>query len=329
MDKKIVNFLKNVEIFSDVTPDEIVKIKDYFKLIEIKKDKIIFKEGDIGNELFIIKTGIISLYIDLVNGKTREIARFSTGDFFGEMAIFENAPRSATCKCIENGKLLSLPASNFFYLIESFPEISTKIMNKMLNITTQRLQNISEFLSDIVQWGETARRRAITDEMTGLFNRRFLEDTIEDYFNSSRNNKKPLALVMIDMDHFRLINEHYGQKTGDQAICFVADIFKTCLREKDIAARYGGDEFTIILPETNLDDAKKIAEDIKDKVNNIDFLKNSEGPIKMISLSQGVATFPDDGEDLKSVWKKADQALYKAKIDGRNRVVYSINIRNN
>ena len=323
MDKELSGFLKNVSIFSMLTSNEITKFTDYLKVIKISNGETLFKEGDIGKELYIVKSGIIILYIDLPDGNVRELTRFVSGDFFGEMSIFENAPRSATCFCSEDGVLLSLHADSFFNIINNNPEIAIKIMYRMLNITTSRLQNVGEFLSDIIQWGDTARKRAITDELTGVFNRRFLDDAIEEYFSSSKKNKNPLSLIMIDMDHFREINECYGQKTGDLAICSVAKVFKKQLKDLGIVARYGGDEFTILLPNTGIEDVIKISQKIHRCVSRIQILKDLKGPIKRLSLSQGVAVFPQDGDNVKSIWSKADQSLYRAKEEGRNRIIYS------
>jgi diguanylate cyclase (GGDEF)-like protein len=328
MNYELVEFLKNVSIFSMLTIDEMNKFIDYLKVIEIEHDKTLFKEGDIGKELYIVKSGKIILHINLPNGKTRELTQFITGDFFGEMSIFENATRSATCHCKEDSVLLSLHADSFFKVVNNNPEIATKIMYKMLNITTARLQNVSEFLSDIIQWGDTARKRAITDELTGVFNRRFLDDAIEEYFGASKKNMKPMALIMIDMDHFRDINECYSQKIGDMAICSVVRVFNKYLRERDIVARYGGDEFTIVMPETDVEEVKRISRNIQADVGRLDILKKLNGKIKKLTLSQGVSVYPHDGDDVKTVWNKADQSLYKAKEEGRNRIIYSFETDN-
>ncbi len=317
----LTEFLQKVDVFSMLTSEEIDNIVDYLKVIEIGEGGKLFKEGDEGNELYIVKSGRAAISIRLSDGKEREIAEFKSGDFFGEMSIFDNAPRSATCRIKEKSCLLTMLEGDFFRLIKHFPYIAIKIMYRMLNITTQRLRNTGEFLTDMVLWGEKARRRSITDELTGVYNRRFLDDAMEDCVGASKNTGKSVSLIMVDLDRFREINELYSPETGDQIILEVVKVFKKYLRESDIIARYGGDEFTVILPETGLYEAKAIAEKVRGEVAGLKILENRSGPIKNVTTSQGIASFPENAEDLKTLREKADRALYRAKDEGRNRVV--------
>ena len=258
--------------------------------------------------------------IQLPSGKQKEIVVFHAGDFFGEMSIFENAPRSATCHANQKGKIYRLHKKDFFSIIESEPNIAIKIMYRMLNITTQRLRKTSKFLSDMVRWGDEASKRAITDELTGAYNRRFLENSLDDYLEAAKKSGKPLSLIMADLDYFRQINEAYGHDMGDKTILEIVKVFKKHLRETDILARYGGDEFTVLLPDTGLVKATNVAETIRKEVEKLDFLSNLSGPVTSLSTSQGIATFPETAKDLQSLRKKADDALYMAKEGGRNRV---------
>ena len=315
-----VEFLRQVDIFSLLSSSEIHNILNSLHFTEIEKGKTIFKEGDEGKTLFIVKSGKISISIRLSDGKEREITEFSSGDFFGEMSIFENAPRSATCHTKEKSILLSLHESDFFKLIKDHSYIAIKIMYRMLTITSQRLRDTSEFLSDMVVWGEKATKRAVTDELTGVYNRRFLDGALENYFVTSKNKSKPLSLIMVDLDYFREINERYGNKTGDHVILAVVDVFKKYLRQHDIIARYGGDEFTVLLPDTGIDDVRGIAENICKEVRVLDLLKGFECPINKVTISQGIASFPEHADNIKTLLEKADQALYRAKKEGRNRV---------
>jgi diguanylate cyclase (GGDEF)-like protein len=177
----------------------------------------------------------------------------------------------------------------------------------------------------MVEWGEEARKRAITDELTGVYNRRFLDDSVDGYFNAAQSAQKPLSLVMIDLDRFREINERHGHQAGDMVIVHAVSVFKGCLRERDIVARYGGDEFTIILPETSLTEACQVAEKIRAGVSRISVTadEGSTGAKETIrvTISQGVASYPDHGADAGVIRAKADEALYRAKEEGRDRVV--------
>jgi len=321
MKNNIDEFLLKIDIFSSLTKEEINLIIDNFHFINIKKNKVLFKQGDEGNEMYIVKSGKVAISIDLPDGNKHEITSFSSGDFFGDMSIFEDAPRSANCYIKEKSCLLSLYRKDFFNLIESQPAIAIKIMYAMLNITTQRLRDTGEFLSDMVRWGEDARKRAITDELTGAYNRRFLDDALIDFFTASKNKNAPMCLVMVDLDNFRKINEQYGLKIGDKALLKVVEIFNKYLRKQDILARYGGDEFSVIMQNTELDKAKEIANCIRKEVSELDMLEDLGGTITQITTSQGISSFPENADTIISLREKADKALYQAKEEGRNRVV--------
>lgn len=176
-----LSFLSTVGVFSLLAPEEVERVAEHLSAVELVEGQVLFYEGDQGNDLYILADGAAGVSIRLPDGGTREIARFSAGDFFGEMSIFDDAPRSASCHALAKSTLYSLSRSAFTDVIAQHPEIALKLMYRMLNITTQRLRGTSEFVSEMVQWGESARRRAVTDELTGVYNRRFLEDSLGTY----------------------------------------------------------------------------------------------------------------------------------------------------
>jgi diguanylate cyclase (GGDEF)-like protein len=316
-----VDFLQSVEIFSLLKPEEIQSIVGLFRPHDIDRGEVLFREGDEGNELFIVMNGTVVSAIRLPDGGERQIAQFKTGNFFGEMSIFENAPRSATCSSLEKSSLLGLHEKDFYRMIEEYPDIATKIMYRMLNITAQRLRDTGEFLSDMVHWGEAARRRAITDELTGAYNRRFLDDALVSQIDLAKNSGRPLSLVMVDLDYFREINENYGHEAGDRCIMEVVRVFNRALRESDILARFGGDEFTVLMPDTSWEAAFDMTDRVRTSLGDSDLLGQYQGPVKKLTMSAGVASFPDHAEDVKKLKETADQALYRAKEEGRNRVI--------
>ncbi len=319
--KSTVEFLQDVDLFSLLSEDEINRIIKSLHSVEIDADEILFKEGDEGNELFIVIDGKVASYVVLPNGSKREIAEFKPGDFFGEMSIFENTFRSATCFTKERTSLLTLKERDLFEMILYNPEIAIKIMYKMLNITAERLLDRSEFLSDMVQWGEEARKRAITDELTGIYNRHFLDDSLVNYFEKSKNNNRPLSLIMIDIDHFKKFSEIYNQKQVNSIILKLVSVFKKYFRENDIIARYGGDEFMVILPDTAQDAAFKIAEKIRKAVGKLQLSDALHKDTRRITISQGISSYPENADDLETLKAKADKTLYKAKLEGRDRVL--------
>ncbi len=317
---ELTGFLKSVDIFSTLSEEELSHVAPLLRTREIDDGQVLFNEGDAGSEMFVVISGAVATSVRLPDGKSLDIAVFGSGDFFGEMTIFDQSPRSATCYTRGKSRLLALNEEEFMQFLKHHPHVAIKIMYKMLNITAGRLMNTSRFLSDMVQWGEGARKRAITDELTGLFNRRFLDDALVEQFRTAKANNTPVAIVMVDLDHFRDINEAYGHKTGDDVILSVAPVFKRHMAETDILARYGGDEFTFVCPKTTAEEAQARARGICEEVRTLRVLENMGGPVTRVTTSQGIAAFPQHGKDAGEVREKADQALYMAKEQGRDRV---------
>ena len=167
-------------------------------------------------------------------------------------------------------------------------------------------------------------KHATLDALTGFNNRRQLEERIKQEVSSAKRQKRNLCAIMTDVDFFKSANDTYGHAVGDLVLKTIARVIKMQLRDYDIAGRYGGEEFSIILPYTKLSEAQMVAERLRKAVEKtkIDISKvNSDVTEKNIgvTISLGVAEYsPDDDEN--TLLQKADKALYKAKENGRNRV---------
>ncbi|MBU1077590.1 MAG: sensor domain-containing diguanylate cyclase, partial [Spirochaetes bacterium] len=164
-------------------------------------------------------------------------------------------------------------------------------------------------------------KRAVTDGLTGLYNRIFFDNYLINSVNEALRYKKNLSLIIIDIDHFKEFNDNYGHQTGDEVIKRVSSSLLKNVRTSDIAARYGGDEFVVILPETDTKGGKIAAEKIREAVlkNKIMFKKKGKEKELTITLSMGVASLARDDDRLGLI-SKADKALYISKEKGRNRV---------
>lgn len=320
-----VEVLRSFDIFSSLSRDELALLYSFMTVEEYCRGHILFNEGDTGKIMYIVLSGSVSISVNTPNGGELEIAEISEGNFFGEMSIFDSASRSATCSAKCDTKVLSLKAEDFYQFINDKPQAGIAIMHRMLNITTLRLQNTGAFLSDMVTWGEQARVRAITDDFTGLYNRRFLDESLEECISEAKSKGHPLSVVMIDLDHFGTLNNEYGQETGDKVILAVVPIFKKLFRKEDILARYGGDEFTFLLPRTAGTQALNICTKLVREIRKINLLENLEGSLKTVTASIGIACFHDADDSPARITEKADQALYKAKEAGRNTAVLWIN----
>lgn len=166
---------------------------------------------------------------------------------------------------------------------------------------------------------ELLKQLSNTDPLTRLYNRRYLMETLEREFQRSYRKQGYLSLVLLDIDHFKKINDTYGHQEGDVVLAAVAEMAQVELRRYDIAARYGGEEFVLVLPETPPPEALAVAERLRESVQSMEFPRPMENLTVTISL--GVATYPSERIDcIDSLIRQADEALYRAKQSGRNRV---------
>jgi diguanylate cyclase (GGDEF)-like protein len=167
---------------------------------------------------------------------------------------------------------------------------------------------------------ESMRNLSIRDPLTGLFNRRYLEEVMLQEQSRAKRNKAQLAAIMIDIDHFKQFNDDFGHDGGDAVLRTLGGFLKKHLRGSDVACRYGGEEFMLILSPSTAEGAQQRAEKIREAASVLR-ISHANRDLGAITLSMGVAMFPDHGLHATALFKAADVALYQAKSGGRNQVV--------
>lgn len=162
---------------------------------------------------------------------------------------------------------------------------------------------------------EALQRQSVTDSLTGLSNRRALDRALEREFARARRNGSALSLIALDIDHFKRINDRYGHPVGDEVLAQFGLILRECVRETDIAARAGGEEFTVLLPDTPMQQARTLAERLHRKFHD------THWPVETVTASFGIASIERATADIRSLLRAADRALYNAKAAGRDRIM--------
>lgn len=168
---------------------------------------------------------------------------------------------------------------------------------------------------------EEMRTLSITDCLTGLFNRRYFDDRLFEELQRALRYDSPFSLAIFDIDDFKLFNDTEGHLAGDEVLKAIADISRESVRSIDIVARFGGEEFAIIMPQTEREEAFLVAERTRKNIKDLMPLRWENFPRKEITVSIGIATFPLEGRDAKTLTGNADKALYKAKVGGKDRTV--------
>jgi diguanylate cyclase (GGDEF)-like protein len=167
---------------------------------------------------------------------------------------------------------------------------------------------------------ETLRLQAVRDPLTGLYNRRYMQEFLERELHAARRKKRPLAVMMLDLDHFKRYNDNFGHSAGDKALAAVGEALQRSVRAEDVACRYGGEEFTLILPECNLQQATVRAEEIRKRLKEFRSLREDK-PTDVLTVSIGIAAFDETTDRVDLLLKFADDALYQAKRVGGDRVL--------
>jgi two-component system cell cycle response regulator len=192
--------------------------------------------------------------------------------------------------------------------------LSQKKLSNIIDVALDKWTRLQQAMVD----KENLEKLANFDSLTGLYNRRAILDKLNELINLANRYKEDFSLSMLDIDHFKKVNDRYGHLTGDEVLEKIAVLIRRNIRETDIVGRYGGEEFIIILPKTNLSSAWVVAERLRTIIEKTE-MKDSAGNAFAITVSQGLVGWERD-EDAASLISRADEALYKAKEKGRNRV---------
>jgi diguanylate cyclase (GGDEF)-like protein/PAS domain S-box-containing protein len=166
---------------------------------------------------------------------------------------------------------------------------------------------------------ETLRDQSIRDSLTGLFNRRFMQESLDRELQRARRKKRPLAVVFLDLDHFKQFNDSFGHDAGDTVLRTIAELFRQHFRGDDVICRYGGEEFAIILPESTAKDAAKRANLLRLHARKLR-IRHQDQTLDPVTLSMGVAAFPEHGSTPEELLQAADHCLYQSKSEGRDRL---------
>jgi diguanylate cyclase (GGDEF)-like protein len=317
----------------------------YFSERNCQPGEILVQEGEPGDSMYLIYTGkAVILKGDLDHPIILDVRQ--PGSIVGEMALLENAPRSATVVALQPMTLLRMSRKKFFELLNRRPEANQAIMSmlcarlrrsdeqrsqdslrhRQLQDQVQALANEKRMLEERHAIDEKAsaiiaalREQTIRDPLTGLYNRRYLEETLEREISRARRENAPVALIMMDIDYFKRVNDTYGHKGGDLLLQALGKMAGRCVRTEDIVCRYGGEEFAIVMPNAGLTIACERAEQIRAAFQGL--CVPYEGREISSTLSLGAAVFPIQAVDGDDLVARADRALYVAKQSGRNRVV--------
>ena len=270
-----------------------------------------------------------------------EVARIRLGE--GVAGGVLQTGRALVVENIENAGMKPAPAERQ-YKTKSFISYPIRFGGRtigILNVTDkssgEKYNDVDLSLLEIIgpqvalaleraEWQERAKEfqlMSITDQLTGLLNRRYLQERMNEEVNRSKRYDFPMSFLMIDIDDFKSYNDLNGHQAGDQALQITAHCLKVALRAADVACRYGGEEFGILLPQTPLNEASVIAERMRQRVAETVYPHGHSQPLGRVTISIGISAFSKAADTPERVIAAADRALYSAKSKGKNRIEFN------
>lgn len=305
------SLLEGLELFRGVSPDDVQDLLQNCDRRDLGKGELLLSPGEKNEHVFIVLSGGLNIHVGSPDAPV--LATMDVGACVGEMSIIEDRDPSAFVIGAEPTHLLLIHQSVLWDMVNASHEFA----KNLLIVLSERVRSHNHVIAD--SYGELRKfeRHATTDALTGLSNRHTMEELFEREINRCEKDDHPISLIMIDIDNFKVFNDHFGHVAGDRALSAVAAILKHQFRPRDVLVRFGGDEFAILLPEVDEEVGITIADRVRQIVSG-DTGDGSDSLIQIpIKISMGVAEH-NKGDNLSSLIRAADAALYRAKHAGRN-----------
>ena len=280
---------------------------------QVSQGEIIIAEGHARKECYLILSGVLRVHLD--SPDSTEISLLRAGESVGEISMLDAKPASAFVVADEDSRLLVLPEEIFWSLVN----VSHDFAQKLLYLLAKRMRDSNAALSDSVRRQHEYKRNATLDELTGLHNRRWMQEMVARQIKRCQFSGSPLSLLMMDIDHFKSVNDNFGHLAGDQVLRKVAWTMMSNLRPTDLLARYGGEEFLAALPDTDLAGARIAAESMCIAIRQATTENGEDDGLPPTTVSIGIAEMQPD-QSFDDLIECADRAMYRAKKNGRDRV---------
>jgi len=266
--------------------------------------------------LYILLRGALSVANDTRTGMADgTISKILPGESVGEQSVLDEEANLSSITALEPSEVLVIEAELVWQLIDE----SNVLARNLLRLLSFRIRAANAQLRRRQKLGEFYRQLSMIDGLTGLYNRAWLNDLLPTMVATAHGSNAPLALIMIDLDHFKRFNDSHGHLAGDEALRAAAQVLSGALRPTDFAVRYGGEEMMVLLPDTSDKVALAVAERLCDRMRQAKVFGDMRQPLPHITASLGVAVLqPQQSE--RDLIQAADAALYRAKEMGRNQV---------
>lgn len=277
---------------------------------ELAAGDVLWREGEAGKEVALLVEGLLEVVHEEAEGQEVLFRVLEPGAVAGEISSTDGRARSATVRARTPCRIVRVAATEFRRVLRERPDL----LEEMYWLQVERVRSLTRLVT-------RAHRRAITDPLTGLYNFGFFRDRLVLEVERARESSDPVSLAMFDVDHFKRFNDAHGHPAGNRVLVAVAETLRRCARRGDVIARYGGEELVALFYAAPRDHAARYAEEVRESVEGQGFAGADGSPAEVVTVSAGVAAFPEDADGDEALVAAADRRLYLAKQRGRNRVV--------
>ncbi len=311
-----VDTLAKISLFEGERTDLLEWLVTQCELETQPADTLLLSPERHDDRAFYILEGQVQVHIG--DTERQPIAILEAGQIVGEMSVIDKLAPSATVRTTTPCTVIAIDGAAFRSLIDS----SSVLARNLLKLLARRLRRDNQMVGQSIAQQAQSERAARADALTGLHNRRWLNERFAQTVIQSRTGNLGLSVLMLDIDRFKRFNDTHGHLAGDRALITVANVINTQIRTGDHAARFGGEEFLIILPNTDAAEAHRIARRLRRTIHCTP-IENHDG-VELPSVTASIGLAEWNGEETwEALVARADQALYRAKRRGRNRVAIS------
>jgi diguanylate cyclase len=312
-----VALLGTASLFSQLGPTELALVARYSGYRAYESGGLVFAEGSHREELYLIKEGTVAIRRKEEGDGEKDIARFVSGEVFGEMDLLDTAPRTASAVAESAATLLVFPDTlQFAELLDRHPAAFARILRKLLGEIARRIRAIDRLISEKTPWIEELKKQLLRDRLTGLYNRAFVEEELPRIVSLHPCT----SFLVVKPDNFKTINDTFGHEAGDKTLMLLADAVKAQLKDGDLGARYRGDEYCVIVPGRGAHEAAEMAEKLRGAVRGIDVREATGSDTFVLTGSVGVSAHPGAAADAKALVTRAFERMWEARGAGGDRV---------
>jgi diguanylate cyclase (GGDEF)-like protein len=305
--------LAQVPLLKGVSQQTLSRLQEKCDFRDLAPDEMLLGIGHSNQDVYLILSGSVRVHLDDFNAPPYIV--LGTGECVGEISTLGQTHATAHVLGNEAARLMVISQPLLWDLIDESPEFARNLLYTL----SHRLRRDNQFLRRSMRRQRESERHANLDPLTGLDNRRSLNQRFGALIQECASSDETLSLLMIDVDHFKRFNDTHGHLLGDEVLCAIAGVLSECGTD-GVAARYGGEEFALVLPRLGVEQAAQRAEAIRAKLGEIELRAATGETLPAITVSIGIAQMehPITPEGL---FRAADAALYCAKRQGRDRVV--------